>query len=128
VDDDERSLSEPGDPLFSVAKEVIGTDIVLRVTGEIDLASRELFESHLANALVVGCRVVLDLGGVEFMDSTGLNVILRCHRRAQESEGALLIRSPSSPVQRLFESTGVIPHLTFDRHCPNATDETSPDL
>jgi anti-anti-sigma factor len=126
VEDDERSLDEPGNPLFSVARQVVGTDIVLRVTGEIDLASRELFESHLANALVVGGRVVLDLRGVEFMDSTGLNAILRCHRRALESEGALLIRSPSTPVQRLFEATGVIPHLTFDQHCPDA-DEPSPD-
>jgi anti-anti-sigma factor len=125
VDDNQRSLDKPANRALSVTRQVIGTDIVLHVTGEIDLASRELFESHLPNALAVGQRLVLDLQGVEFMDSTGLNAILRCRRRAEAAKAALLIRSPSASVQRLLLLAGVAPLLTIDEHAPNAPDDAT---
>jgi anti-sigma B factor antagonist len=110
----EQSSGDCGHPPLSVAEAVVGTDVVLQVTGEVDLSTGELFRCRLERALTLGHRVVLDLRGVEFMDSTGLNTILRCQRRAEGSETVLLIRAPSRPVQRLFQATGVLPHLTFD--------------
>lgn len=72
------------------------------VRGDLDLDSADLLARHLAN---VGDdeHVVVDLSEIDFMDSSGLAVILRESMRRREAGGSLLIRRPSDPVRRLLE-------------------------
>lgn len=79
---------------------------VLRARGEIDLATAPLLESKLEE-LQTGGSVVLDLTAVDFIDSTGLRVILGADTRASEVGGALAIVAGPGPVTRLFDITGV---------------------
>jgi anti-sigma B factor antagonist len=51
-----------------------------------------------------GCLVV-DLAGVDFIDSSGLSVLLEARRRADEHGGSLMLRHPSIAVRRLIEIT-----------------------
>ena len=55
--------------------------------------------------------ITLDLSAVEFMDSSGLRVILELHQRAQDGSRRLLLRTPSPAVARLFEIAGLQDHL-----------------
>ena len=60
-------------------------------------------------------RLIVDLGGLRFMDSTGLNLALRWHAAAQQ-DGFEIGFAPGPPaVQRVFELTGVSEHLPFIR-------------
>jgi anti-anti-sigma factor len=57
--------------------------------------------------------VVVDLRGLEFMDSTGLHLLLQAQQQAQDSGRRLvLVRGPDA-VQRLFDLTGVAEALTI---------------
>ena len=49
--------------------------------------------------------IVVDLSGVEFMDSIGLAVFIDTRRHAHDSERVLIIDQPSSAVRRLLEIT-----------------------
>ena len=73
------------------------------------IASHEMWAElydRLAELEVEGVtNVVLDLARLNFMDSTGLGVTE--HKRVQRVGGTLTIFSPSSPVRRLFEITGL---------------------
>lgn len=76
--------------------------------GELDLASQDL---ALAELLPVIDRrsqtVVLDLSKVEFIDSTGLRVLLRCRNHAEETGTRLVLGQLSPAVERLFEVTKI---------------------
>lgn len=95
--------------------EPAGPDAVrLQVSGELDLATRPAFEEGVAEALESGCRVLLDLSQVSFIDSTGLAAIIGSARRAEHAGVVLQIAPSLSPqTQRLLELTGISEHLPF---------------
>ena len=73
--------------------------VLVQVDGELDLASAPLLESHIDSAEVAAAEtVVLDLRGVQFIDSTGLRAIFGAHSRAREPAHAR--RSTVEPVRR----------------------------
>jgi anti-anti-sigma factor len=93
---------------FSVeaSKELRGT--VLTVTGELDLASSPALEQELQRAREGGAElVVVDLRELEFMDSTGLNVLVKAHHEAQESGRRFGLVRGTAQVQRLLSLTGL---------------------
>lgn len=76
-------------------------------SGELDLAGVESARQALDRAEEGDGMVVLDLSGLTFIDSTGLEVILRAARRAQETGRRLVVARPSEYVKRLFELTAI---------------------
>jgi anti-anti-sigma factor len=56
-----------------------------------------------------GGQALIDLEDCEFIDSTGLAVILRAHREwAEDGAGRLVVHSPSDAVRRVLTITGLI--------------------
>jgi anti-sigma B factor antagonist len=88
--------------------------VCVRVAGELDLATAEGLSSRLAEILTRARTVVLDLGELQFMDSTGLAAIITALRQASDNGAELAIASPLPPQpQRLLELTGVVERLSF---------------
>lgn len=86
--------------------------IVLALHGELDLASAPFLQSEIESAEASDATlVVLDLDGLEFIDSTGLRIILAAHERAQERGQMLALTRGSHQVQRLMSITRVGEHL-----------------
>lgn len=86
--------------------------VVLRLDGELDLASAPLLQSEIENAEAGNTAlVVLDLQGLEFIDSTGLRIILAAHERSQEREQGFALTRVQQQVQRLLTITRVGEHL-----------------
>lgn len=54
-----------------------------------------------------GARVVLDLNGLEFLDSFGMGVIVGGLKRARSNDGALVVAVRGGRIRRLFEVTGL---------------------
>jgi anti-sigma B factor antagonist len=52
-------------------------------------------------------RIAIDLSGVEFMDSTGLGVLIGALKRVRESGGSLVLGGIRPAVSRVFEITGL---------------------
>lgn len=86
--------------------------VVVRLTGELDLASAPILERALTDADVTGAPlVVLDLDGLEFVDSTGLRAILMAHSDSSDKGREFAITPGSPQVQRLLSITSVTDHL-----------------
>lgn len=88
---------------------------VVILGGELDLESAPELDRQLRE--VAGAspgRLLIDLSGLEFMDSTGLSVIVHAHRDSQANGHQLALRPGPPQVQRLFELTGVRQHLSFE--------------
>jgi anti-sigma B factor antagonist len=99
---------------FSVEEHNQGTASVLTVAGELDLRTSPELEERLARAFDAGAElVILDLRGVEFMDSTGLRVLLTAHQRAHESGRRFALVRGADQVERVLTLTGVREMLTI---------------
>jgi anti-sigma B factor antagonist len=82
--------------------------------GEIDLATVAHVRRNIEESVAAGCRrVVLDLRGVTFMDSTALHLALDADAAASADGWELLIIAGSGRVQRVFEITGLRERLPF---------------
>jgi anti-anti-sigma factor len=88
--------------------------VVIGVRGELDLASSPALEQELERGAAATAEVVIvDLRNLEFMDSTGLSVLVRAHQRATENGQRFgVVRGPQQ-VQRLLSLTGVADRLNL---------------
>lgn len=85
---------------------------VLRLLGELDLASAPLLQTEIERVETQDAPlIVLDLDDLEFIDSTGLRIILAAHERAQERGRMLALTRGSQQVKRLFSITRAGEHL-----------------
>ena len=81
----------------------------MSVAGEIDLDTAPRLHGELVTALAGDqpVRLVIDMSGVEFCDSTGMNVLLAAHRRAHEQGGDLELAAPRPGVRKILQVTGL---------------------
>jgi anti-sigma B factor antagonist len=78
--------------------------------GEIDLYTAPRLHSELAAVIANSApetRIVVDMSGVEFCDSTGMNVLLSCLRQARERGGELELAAPRPAVKKILQVTGL---------------------
>ena len=81
---------------------------VVSLFGELDVATAPDMKERLVDLVNEGrSRIVLDLGGVDFLDSTGLGMIVSALKRARTHGGDLRIVCTESRITRLFEITGL---------------------
>jgi anti-sigma B factor antagonist len=107
-------MTEDLAPRFEVSEESLQADAgVVAVRGEIHVSTAPELSTLLAEALERGVQsLVLDLSEVEFIDSTGLSVLLNLLRRLTQRGGGLVIVCTNPTVLRLFEITRL--ESTFD--------------
>lgn len=85
---------------------------VIAVSGELDLASSPALQEELDRVAESDSEVlIIDLRELDFMDSTGLSVLVRAHQRAEEQGRELAMVKGSQQVQRLLSLTGVADRL-----------------
>ena len=82
-----------------------GATTVLHLAGDLDLATAGQLRGHLLEVLGKGVvrRLVLDMSGMEFMDVTGLNVVVDAQRVVSSDGGTLALRSPRPMVVRMLK-------------------------
>jgi anti-sigma B factor antagonist len=79
--------------------------------GEIDAHTAPDLAARYGELPAGDADVVIDMAKVDFMDSSGLRVIIELHQRAEQASRRLVLRSPSQPVSRLIEVSGLVGHL-----------------
>jgi anti-sigma B factor antagonist len=107
-------MTEFPKPKFTVeCEDVDDRTRILSATGEVHVSTAPELAEQLNAALTAGrSRIVLDFTGVEFIDSTGLSVLLNALRRLGRIDGALSLVCTNPTVLRLFEITRL--DATFD--------------
>lgn len=87
----------------------------LALSGELDMANAATFSAELERLETEGTgTITIDMAGLEFIDSTGIAVLVAAHRRLNGgSERLHLIPSRASAVRRVMEVTGLDRELPF---------------
>jgi anti-anti-sigma factor len=95
---------------FRVEVDNRGRSVVLELFGELDLAASPRLEAEIAAAQ--DCELmVLDLRALEFIDSTGLGVLVRAYHHAREQGRELALVKGLGQVERLLGITGIADQL-----------------
>ncbi len=82
--------------------------VTLRLSGEVDLNTAQSMRDAALDAMRRhGTNLRIDLSGVTFLDSTGLEVLLATRRRATLEGGQLHLVDPTQAVMRVLEVTGI---------------------
>lgn len=89
---------------------VVENDHGLAVAGEIDANTATELAARL-DPLPGSGDLHLDMSAVEFMDSSGLRVLIDAHQRAEQEGRRLVIVRQSTPVHRVIQITGLDDHL-----------------
>jgi len=95
---------------LNVSSRSQGDHTFVITTGEIDLYTAPRLHSELAAVIdksAPASHVVVDMSGVEFCDSTGMNVLLSCLRQARERGGELELAAPRPAVRKILQVTGL---------------------
>lgn len=104
----------PGGEYFRCEAVQDGDVGTVRVIGELDLDGVPALADEIARLREAGCsHVVIDLSELEFLDSSGLRLILDCHAEAQQDSHSIALIPGPRAVQRVFELTRTAEHLPF---------------
>src|SRR5580704_13123218 len=86
-----------------------GGTLIFKLRGSLDLATSPTVRAALSEATGNGSHhLIVDLTQLEFLDSTGLGVLIGAHRRTTESGGSLRLIVGDGPILRLLNITGLI--------------------
>ncbi|HYI17607.1 MAG TPA: STAS domain-containing protein [Solirubrobacteraceae bacterium] len=88
--------------------------VVVAPKGELDMATQAQLREALERAAAENRAVTLDLGGLRFLDTSGLRLILETAEASRRDGFMFSVRPGSDPVQRLFEIAGVSDLVPFD--------------
>lgn len=98
---------------LELVSKVHGDNASVLVRGEVDMASApQLRESLLGLADRGVTRITLDCRGLEFLDSSGLGVLLVVRKHLGD-DGSLTLEAPPAHVRKVLELTGVTEHVTI---------------
>jgi anti-sigma B factor antagonist len=85
--------------------------VTLQIGGELDLASVEEVREHIDAAMEQSTpAMIIDLGRLTFMDSTGIALLIQVANSVDEIE----VRNPSAAVRRVIEVTGLTKRFGMD--------------
>ncbi|MET7607680.1 STAS domain-containing protein [Streptomyces avermitilis] len=98
---------------------------LVTVKGFLDVDTGTELHHHLANQMHHGRRhLLLDLSAVPFMDSSGINIILKAYKETRRVEGSVRLIDPAPAVQRILDLTGVSLTVPSAKNLDDALAET----
>ena len=82
---------------------------VVDVTGDLDMASAPAMRQLVLQLLSTGARLIaIDLTGADFVDSTGLGMLVAALKRVRTHDGELIVICPEPRLRRIFELTELV--------------------
>jgi anti-anti-sigma factor len=101
-------------PALAVRDRWDGRVATVTVLGELDISTVDIL-SHALDKLARQSpeRLVVDMAGVGFMDSSGLHAFVRV-RKVLPAGCPIVVRSPQRGVRQVFQLTGMTSVLTFE--------------
>jgi anti-sigma B factor antagonist len=107
-------------PFFVDRVDQPGGPVLLRVRGELDVYGAPLLRSKLLDLLPERPPLVVDLQALDFMDSSGLAVLLELRSRARQNGWTVSVRGARGRVRELLERTGTLTLVEAEPDLPAA--------
>ena len=104
-------------------RQVDGNRHIVAVTGEIDLFTAPEFKQRMSQPIDDGVgRLIVDLSGTTFIDSSSLGVLIGAHRRLKLRGGSLVVVCDNEAIVKTFRITGLDGVFTLVKSLDDALD------
>jgi anti-sigma B factor antagonist len=93
---------------LGLSTKVESRSVIVAIEGELDIATTNDLQEHVRSAIDAhGPWLILDMSGLDFMDSSGLNVIINAYRTVRERDGALALAALNERVTKVVRLVGL---------------------
>lgn len=106
-------MPPPFPPPFEITTAAADGAVLVTVSGELDMATAPQLTTVLAEQSAKGGVVVLDMTGLEFIDSTGIAVVVRAVHESRRDGFDLRLTPAGNDVMRAFELCDLLESLPF---------------
>ncbi|WP_017812483.1 MULTISPECIES: STAS domain-containing protein [Paenibacillus] len=89
--------------MFTYRLELTGQQITVYCEGDIDIDAGDTFEEQLEPELAEASSVILNLGAVQFVDSSGIGLLIKLVQDLQEQERQVWIEQTQPEVMEVFQ-------------------------
>lgn len=118
-------------PPFGLTRRAHGGCVILDVRGDLDRQSAHALTDGITELITSGpapLRLVLDLSGLTFWDSSGLAALVTVQRKIDGSPpAAMVVAAPPGSIRRRLRDGGLIDRITFTDTTDQAVRELAPD-
>lgn len=110
--------------MVTMNAEVMGKVLIVRLIGELDHYYSEQVKEFVEKEMESNQtqHLVWNLSGLQFMDSSGLGVILGRYRQVNEMGGSVTVCGLNTQVKRLFQLSGLFKIMYVDKTEKDAID------
>jgi anti-sigma B factor antagonist len=92
---------------MEIQEQKSGTVMTVALKGRLDAITAKAAEEKLLKLIDGGeTKLVVDLGGLEYVNSIGLRVFMLCAKRLKAAQGALAVCAMTPPIHKIFEIAG----------------------
>ncbi|WP_458122150.1 STAS domain-containing protein [Paenibacillus sp. Z6-24] len=89
--------------MFTYHLNLTGQQIIVYCEGDIDIDAGDIFEEQLEPELAEAAAIILNLAAVEFVDSSGIGLLIKLVQNLQEQEKQVWIEQTQLEVMEVFE-------------------------
>ena len=108
-------MGEFDDEGLEVSQQWVDGALMIRLTGELDVASEQVLHSYVSSLRPLSSRLRLDVSRVSFVDSSGLRALLAARRAAVEDTGhAVMLVGSTEMLRKLLTMSGLATAFVFD--------------
>ncbi len=91
---------------FNISTEMGGDIVIVDMVGSLSASNVEQFISQVSRLIEKNyCHILLEMGNVDFMDSSGLGACMAAHKQLSEKNGMVIFAKPSEQVKKIFRIT-----------------------
>ncbi|MCS7165282.1 MAG: STAS domain-containing protein [Candidatus Calescibacterium sp.] len=80
---------------------------IIEIEGEVDTYTSSKIKQDILKVVDQTQKIVISMEKVKFIDSTGLGILIGVLKKVKEKEGEMIIVSPNSYINQIFEITGL---------------------
>src|SRR4051794_36691006 len=92
---------------FDVTSSIADDSAIVAIAGEVDIYSAPHVHEELQTLIAKGVRhVTVDMSNIEFIDSSGLGLLVTTFKRLQALGGTMFLRAPRPQALQAFKVTG----------------------
>ena len=108
-------MGEFDDEGLEVSQQSVDGSLMLRLTGELDVASADVLHSYVSTLRPLSSPLRLDVSRVSFVDSSGLRALLAARRAAVEDTGRpVMLVGPTDMLRKLLTMSGLATAFVLD--------------
>lgn len=99
---------------LSVSKNFENDVLMVQVGGRIDTATSPELDEAVKSSISGAKKLIVDLGDVEYISSSGLRTLLSFHKTMTANDGVLIVKNPKEIVREVFDVTGFADILNIE--------------